>query len=145
LATEQSIRACAAAGILVLAADTSVGTRLGYTLRQAGYSVRLTSQSTLVAPQALRGVHLVLVGTFDSPLQTESYCQAIKGSEDSPLVIVLGPDDLSLKLRLFIVGIDDYIPDSCHALELLARIKSLIRRRMSAKQRDNQFLQTRES
>jgi DNA-binding response OmpR family regulator len=119
----------------VLAVGTGVGTRLGYSLREAGYSVRLTSQSAIVLPEVLCGIHLVVVTTFDSPLQTENYCQAVKGSDASPLIIVVGPDDLSVKLRLFRVGIDDYIPDSCDALEFLARVKSLIRRGIAAKQR----------
>lgn len=138
LPTHPVITASAAATILVLAVDTSFATHLGYTLREAGYSVRLATQSPPDLPQALRGVHLVLVPVFGSHFETESYCQQIKGSTPSPPIIAVGPDDLSFKLRLFAVGVDDYVLDSCHALEFLARVKSLIRRRRAADGRHRQ-------
>lgn len=137
LSTQPAITASAAATIFI-AADRKLGNRLEYTLREAGYSVRRAMQCPIDLTQALRGVHLVLVPMFDSQVETESYCQHIKGSIPSPPILAVGPDDLCFKLRLFAVGVDDYVLDSCHALEFLARVKSLIRRRRAADGRHRQ-------
>jgi DNA-binding response OmpR family regulator len=138
LETRPFITVPASATILLLAVDTNLDTRLGYALREAGYSVRLVSQLPRDLPDALRDIHVVFIPNLNSRLETESYCRKVKRSGASSLIIAVGPDDLPFKLRLFAMGIDDYVLDSCDALEFLARVKSLTRKRVSA---DGRYLQ----
>jgi len=47
-------------------------------------------------------------------------------------VIVLGPNDIDAKVRLFKIGADDYMVEPFDRMVFLARIDSLIRRQYAA-------------
>ena len=73
-------------------------------------------------------LQLAFVVTSNAPCRTEEICSAIRRERPTLPIIVLGPDVAPIKLKLFALGVDDYVLDSFDRLELLARIKSLIRR-----------------
>jgi DNA-binding response OmpR family regulator len=56
-------------------------------------------------------------------------CSAIRDDCPDIPIMVVGPNDLESKVRLFKIGADDYLVDPVDQKEFLARIRVLIRRR----------------
>ena len=56
-------------------------------------------------------------------------CSAIRDDCHDIPIMVVGPNDLESKVRLFTIGADDYLLDPVDQKEFLARIRVLIRRR----------------
>ncbi|MDQ2952598.1 MAG: response regulator transcription factor [Chloroflexota bacterium] len=48
---------------------------------------------------------------------------------DVPILCLSGTADLSTKLKLFALGVDDYVVSPCDPMELVARLHALLRRR----------------
>ena len=79
----------------------------------------------------LAGIHGAIL--FGSWLQcpTERICEicsAIRSAAPTLPLIVVGPDDVETKVRLFKVEADDYVVEPFDRTEFLARVSSLIRR-----------------
>jgi DNA-binding response OmpR family regulator len=55
-------------------------------------------------------------------------CTAIRNVAPRLPVIVLGPNDVDAKVKLFELGADDYVVEPFDRTEFLARIDSFIRR-----------------
>ncbi len=53
----------------------------------------------------------------------------LHGHGDVPILCISGTADLSTKLRLFALGVDDYVVRPCDPMELVARVHALLRRR----------------
>jgi DNA-binding response OmpR family regulator len=113
--------------ILIVRAESSPETQLYDMLRRAGYQVAVTVESHggCAAPA---DVDLVLLIASEPDLQTCDVCGAIKSIRPTLPLIVIGPDIAPTKLRFFSLGADDYVLRPFDRLELLARIKSQIRR-----------------
>jgi len=56
-------------------------------------------------------------------------CSAFRRAAPTLPLVVVGPNDLEAKVKLFELGVDDYVVESFDHKEFLARIKSIIRRR----------------
>lgn len=74
-------------------------------------------------------VRIVLLAASDSDLRTQELCRAIKQRRPDLPILALGPDTWPTKLRFFALGADEYLLWSVDRVELIARIRSLIRRR----------------
>jgi two-component system response regulator VanR len=98
------------------------------TLRGAGYVVEVI-QDDKVECVLLADVAIVLLVASDSDVPIYDICLAIKRKKPILPIIVIGPDDAPTKLRFFSLGADDYVLRSFDRLELVARVKSQIRRR----------------
>jgi hypothetical protein len=55
-------------------------------------------------------------------------CSAIRNTAANLPVIVVGPNDLEAKIKLFNLDADDYVVEPFNRTEFLARIDSVIRR-----------------
>jgi two-component system, OmpR family, response regulator len=118
-----------AAGTILLVTSTLDSVRcLGETLRGAGYQVEITLDRNVALSATSGEVQVALVVASDSHSEMDDACSALKRQRPNLPVIVLGPDVVAVKVRLFALGADDYVLDTLDRLELLARIKSLIRR-----------------
>jgi DNA-binding response OmpR family regulator len=98
------------------------------TLRGAGYEVEVIQEGKLERVSSV-DVEIVLLFVSGSDVQTYGICSEIKRKSSTLPNIVIGPDDAPTKLRFFSLGANDYMFGSFDRLELLARIKSQIRRR----------------
>ena len=48
---------------------------------------------------------------------------------DVPILVLSGTSDISVKLLMFALGVDDYVVKPCEPSELVARVRALMRRR----------------
>lgn len=96
-------------------------------MRGAGYEVEVIQEDKLERVSS-DDVEIVLLFVSGSEVQTYGICSTIKHKRATLPIIVIGPDDASTKLRFFSLGANDYVLGSFDRLELLARIKSQIRR-----------------
>ena len=103
-------------------------TSLRQILAKAGYQVDVMSE-TSVSSAPLADVQLVLLVISLSHGQTDHVCAATKLRRPKLPIIVLGPDVVSTKLQFFDAGADDYLLTPVDGAELVARIKSLIKKR----------------
>lgn len=115
---------------LVVACNPCHATSLTELLRQVGYIVHLCSD-----PAAWTGVcsvpQQVAILVSSKPYsQIEGACSRIRREAPNLPLIVLGPDEVMVKVRFFELGADDYVVEPFDRLELLTRIRSLIRRHM---------------
>jgi PleD family two-component response regulator len=113
--------------VLIVRPESSQETELYDTLHGAGYQVAVSVEPHGgCAPPP--DVDIVLLIASEPDLQTCDVCRAIKSTRPTLPLIVIGPDIATTKLRFFSLGADDYVLRPFDRLELLARIKSQIRR-----------------
>jgi DNA-binding response OmpR family regulator len=113
--------------ILIVQPNFESERELCETLRGAGYEVEVIQEDKLERVSS-DDVEIVLLFVSGSEVQTYGICSTIKHKRATLPIIVIGPDDASTKLRFFSLGANDYVLGSFDRLELLARIKSQIRR-----------------
>jgi DNA-binding response OmpR family regulator len=95
-------------------------------LRRAGYRVDLIGEETNWSNTELAHSEIVILIGCDRRW-IEQVCSAIKRSVPKLLLMVLGPDDVDSRVRLFELGADAYLAEQFDPAELLARITSLTR------------------
>lgn len=117
--------------IQIVTVDHSRGRNLTELLRGAGYEVQLSSNSVAGADVLESAVEAVVLIGSKPNWQIERICQicsAIRSAAPNLPMIVVGPNDLEAKVRLFKLGADDYVVDPFDRMEFLARIKCWIRK-----------------
>ena len=118
------------ANILLIVSNSPQGRCLSEILSKAGYGVRMVSDLPPGLQFQLEGIHAAIL--FSSWLQcrTDRVCEicfAIRSAAPRVPIIVVGPDDLDAKIRVFKVEADDYVVEPFDRTEFLARVSSLIR------------------
>jgi len=101
---------------------------LGETLRGAGYRIEVISSHTTEFFATPSDTQIVLLIASYSEQRIGDVCLAIRRAMPTLSILVLGPDVEWMKLNLFAFGADSYMVTPFDQMELLARIKSLIRR-----------------
>jgi len=118
--------------LLVIVPNLDSVKNLSDALRSAGYQIQVIQERDVrlaaFSPDPCVAI-VVIPATGDPHSQTDDVCSALERQRPTLPIMVLGPDVLAVKLRLFALGVDDYVVDSLDRLELLARIRSLIRKR----------------
>jgi DNA-binding response OmpR family regulator len=118
------------ATVLVVDRDVATRKRLIELLRAGGYEVWAVAAG--IAEIDGLGPDLpsaVLLGLQSDATSAQNRCIAIRQSAPAVPVIVLGPDiDLQTKVTLFELGADDYMVQPFDSLEMLARLRAVIRR-----------------
>jgi two-component system phosphate regulon response regulator OmpR len=100
-------------------------------LLRAGYDVRsVTDGVTLSALLTSDRSSALFLGLQKDTISTQATCLAIRKTDPDIPLIVLGPStDIATKVGLFELGADDYVEEPFDAGELVARLRSLMRRR----------------
>ena len=112
--------------ILVVTSNVYASASVSEMLRRAGYRVNLIAEETNWSDTELAHSEIViLIGC--NRRWIEQVCSAIKRSAPKLLLMVLGPDDVDARVRLFELGADAYLAEQFAPAELLARITSLTR------------------
>jgi DNA-binding response OmpR family regulator len=112
--------------ILVVTSNVYASASVSEMLRRAGYRVNLIGEETNWSNTELAHSEIViLIGC--NRRWIEQVCSAIKRSAPKLLLMVLGPDDVDARVRLFELGADAYLAEQFAPAELLARITSLTR------------------
>lgn len=115
--------------ILVLEDDMTIGSGLQYSLTQEGYAVTLCiSIKEAKGKIAEESFDLYILDlTLPDGLSYE-LCKQIKSRYDAPVIFLTAYDDEVNVVMGLDIGADDYISKPFRIRELLARIKSVLRR-----------------
>ena len=115
--------------ILIVDDDAKIRDLLQDLFSAGGYDVRVAGSSS-EALQHLRTEKIDLV-TLDLQLGAEDgldVARSIRKTSDVPIIMVTGRDDVLDRVVGLEVGADDYITKPFHVREVLARVRSVLRR-----------------
>ena len=115
--------------IFLLEDDEAIGIALTYSLENEGYKVTL-AKSVAEAKSVIESNSFSLY-ILDLTLPDGSgyeICKAVKAQGDYPVIFLTAYDDEANVVMGFDLGADDYIAKPFRLKELLARIKSVLRR-----------------
>jgi len=105
------------ATILVVSSNPCASPSVSEIMRRAGYFVELVEGATeLTKIQLAPPEVVILIGS--NRRWIEQVCSAIKRSAPNLLLMVLGPDDVDARVRLFDVGADAYLAEPFAPAEL---------------------------
>lgn len=115
--------------IFLLEDDDAIGLGLKYSLQNEGYDITL-AKTVAQAKELIVGEEFSLY-ILDINLPDGSgyeVCSFIKSRDDSPVIFLTAYDDEVNVVMGLEIGADDYISKPFRVRELLARIKSVLRR-----------------
>jgi DNA-binding response OmpR family regulator len=115
--------------ILVIEDETSIASFVAAYLRNAGYAVRTasTAQAALVELSSELPALIVLDLNLPDGDGVE-LCRGIRKSSDVPILMLTARDEDVDKIIGLEVGADDYMTKPFNPRELVARVKSVLRR-----------------
>ena len=116
--------------ILVVDDDPRIGTMLKRYLEDEGYLVTVTTDGLTMkramTAAAFDAILLDLVLPGDDGL---TIARDLRTRSDIPIIMLTGRDDVIDRIVGLEVGADDYIAKPFHLREVLARIRTILRRR----------------
>jgi two-component system alkaline phosphatase synthesis response regulator PhoP len=121
--------------ILIIDDDIEITQLLKILLSSEGYNVTCSGS-------AFGGLELFKKNSFDlvildlglPDLEGEHLCKILRKESDLPIIILSAKENVSGKVLCFEYGADDYITKPFVNIELLARIKAVLRRYVSEKE-----------
>ena len=114
--------------ILVVDDDQKIRLLLRRCFEQEGYRVSEAENGLSVRERSLEDVNLI---TLDLNLGGEDgleVAREVRGRSNTPIIMVTGKGDMIDKVVGLELGADDYIAKPFHLREVLARVRSVIRR-----------------
>ena len=115
--------------IFLLEDDEAIGVALTYSLESEGYEVMLAK--SIAEAKSIINSNTFSLYILDLTLPDGSgydICKAVKAQGDYPVIFLTAYDDEANVVMGFDLGADDYIAKPFRLKELLARIKSVLRR-----------------
>ena len=131
--------------ILVIDDDPSIRNMLNRYLSQEGFSVRTGRNSETM--NRLMGEHSFDLVILDLMLAGEdglALARQIRATTDVPIIMLTVKGDEIDRIIGFELGADDYIPKPFNPRELLARMKSVLRRAYKSRPAETNPLETRQ-
>ncbi len=115
--------------ILVVEDEASIASFVSLYLKNAGYEVRTAENGT----DALAAVHtrepsLIILDLMLPDLDGLEVCRRIRQNSDVPILMLTARDEDVDKIIGLEVGADDYMTKPFNPRELVARVKSILRR-----------------
>src|SRR6184192_4682603 len=122
--------------VLVVEDEASIASFVAAYLKNAGYNVRTTASGT----EALKRVEsekpaLVVLDLMLPDIDGVEVCKQIRASGDLPVLMLTARDEDVDKIIGLEVGADDYMTKPFNPRELVARVKSILRRSTPARAR----------
>jgi len=122
--------------VLVVEDEASIASFVAAYLKNAGYTVRTTASGT----EALKLVEsekpaLVVLDLMLPDIDGLEVCRQIRSTSDVPILMLTARDDDVDKIVGLEVGADDYLTKPFNPRELVARIKSILRRSTGAQRK----------
>jgi DNA-binding response OmpR family regulator len=115
--------------ILVVEDETSIASFVAAYLRNAGYAVRTSSTvQAAIAEIASEAPSLVVLDLNLPDGDGVELCRRIRKSSDVPILMLTARDEDVDKIIGLEVGADDYMTKPFNPRELVARVKSVLRR-----------------
>jgi len=115
--------------ILVVEDEESFSDPLSYLLRKEGYDVAVTVNGVEALEEFDRaGADLVLLDLMLPGRDGIDVCRSIRAESGVPIVMLTAKDQDMDKVRGLEAGADDYITKPFNTRELVARIRTVLRR-----------------
>lgn len=115
--------------ILIVEDETSINDILSYTFRQAGYeTISAYDGKTGLSLCIEKKPQLVLLDINLPEMDGIDVCKEIRKDSNVPIIMLTAREDEVDKVLGLELGADDYITKPYSARELMARVKSLLRR-----------------
>src|SRR5438477_11912680 len=115
--------------VLVVEDEASIASFVSLYLKNAGYAVRTASTGTEALSQVQGGdVALTVLDLMLPDIDGIEVCRRIRKSSDMPILMLTARDEDVDKIIGLEVGADDYMTKPFNPRELVARVKSILRR-----------------
>ena len=118
-----------AAHILVVDDDQRIRQMLTRYFEQEGYRVSVAADGAAMRAQLNDSVDVILLDVVMPGEDGLTLAREIRASSDVGIIMLTGRDDVLDRIVGLEVGADDYIAKPFHLREVLARVKSVLRRR----------------
>jgi DNA-binding response OmpR family regulator len=123
--------------ILVVEDETSIASFVSLYLTNAGYGVRaVTTGSAALTQMAAEAPSLVVLDLNLPDMDGIEICRRVRKTSDVPILMLTARDEDVDKIIGLEVGADDYLTKPFNPRELVARVKSVLRRSTSDRQLD---------
>jgi two-component system alkaline phosphatase synthesis response regulator PhoP len=115
--------------VLVVEDESSIASFVSLYLKNAGYVVRTAATGSEGLAQAAKGdVSLIILDLMLPDIDGIEVCRRIRKSSDIPILMLTARDEDVDKIIGLEVGADDYLTKPFNPRELVARVKSILRR-----------------
>ena len=115
--------------VLVVEDEASIASFVSLYLKNAGYTVRTAATGTEALSQLQGGdVALTVLDLMLPDIDGIEVCRRIRKSSDMPILMLTARDEDVDKIIGLEVGADDYMTKPFNPRELVARVKSILRR-----------------
>lgn len=115
--------------VLIIDNDIDLQKSLHSSLCQAGFETLCLSDVSMILEKiAQDDIDAVILELLDHEIDGFELCGKIRSHTQIPIIISSKLTHISDKIRAFDLGIDDYMTKPYEAVELIARIKALLRR-----------------
>jgi two-component system alkaline phosphatase synthesis response regulator PhoP len=120
--------------ILVVEDESSIASFVALYLKNAGYAVKTAATGgDALAQVALERPALVILDLMLPDIDGIEVCKRIRQSSDLPILMLTARDEDIDKIIGLEVGADDYLTKPFNPRELVARIRSILRRTTAAR------------
>jgi two-component system alkaline phosphatase synthesis response regulator PhoP len=115
--------------VLVVEDESSIASFVSLYLKNAGYSVRTAATGSEGLSQAANSdTSLIILDLMLPDIDGIEVCRRIRKSSDVPILMLTARDEDVDKIIGLEVGADDYLTKPFNPRELVARVKSILRR-----------------
>src|ERR1051326_1454709 len=115
--------------VLVVEGESSIASFVSLYLKNAGYTVRTASTGAEALSQLQGGdVSLTVLDLMLPDIDGIEVCRRIRKTSDMPILMLTARDEDVDKIIGLEVGADDYLTKPFNPRELVARVKSVLRR-----------------
>lgn len=118
--------------ILVVDDDAQIRRMLRRSLEEEGYRVTESTDGSDVEAAIRSGVHLVTLDLNLGRADGLSVARQLRQMSNVPIIMITGKGDMIDRIVGLEIGADDYIAKPFHLREVLARIRSVLRRSSNA-------------
>ena len=115
--------------ILVVDDDQQIRQMLSRYFDQEGFRVTMAADGEALRAQLTDSVDVILLDVVMPGEDGLTLAREIRAKSDVGIIMLTGRDDVLDRIVGLEVGADDYIPKPFHLREVLARVKSVLRRR----------------
>jgi len=115
--------------ILVVEDESSIASFIALYLKNAGYQVKTVATGSGALNQVAAGMPSLIILDLNLPdMDGIEICRRIRKSSDVPILMLTARDEDVDKIIGLEVGADDYLTKPFNPRELVARVKSVLRR-----------------